>query len=775
MSLDSSSNMSLPNAVSIGTGLQPIVKLDPSGSNWLVYKRQSEASFGARVIGGMRHIDGRARVPADLTWKEGPSADEPGAYIKADKTSPTEDEIAVFERKMDEYQQREDILKQQMLATVYPTLAFELDGKATAKAMWDHIKGTFEKKSDLHAFDLRHKMASLRCAKEGNVREHIASMNKAREELAGMGHPIPDAEFAATITASLPDSYRPTLTSVITTARLNDRTLAASDLIEIVCEEYDHQVIVNSRDKEASDHALAAKTNAKGSNGKGHGRNGKSKIKCYNCNKMGHMKADCYAKGGGKEGQGPRQQAKAESANAATTNSNYAFHVMSTEAAYASSQAAKGALDFVVDMGATRHFSAERDKFVTFKEITPIPVYTADGKTFNAVAKGDLVVTLPNGGSGTQTTLKDTYYAPSMPTTLISVSRLDAGGCSLKVKDGKCKIWAPDGKRIGLIDQVNGLYQFDTNGKAREHAMAAKLNVSLTELHELMGHVSMDAAKSLVEQNAVVGIKLRDQTPTFCEACVHAKQQKKAIPDQRTSPRSSSYGDLIHTDVWGPARVSTLRGKQYFISFTDDYSRETRVTFLKKKSEAFEAYKHYEAWVKAQRTGNDRAATIKTLQSDRGGEYTSGEFSSYLKAQGTTRKLTTHDTPEQNGVSERKNRTLVEHARAMLYAAGLPGSLWAEAVNHATWLANRTVSRSLPTGKTAHEMATNAKPILSDLHTWGCKAYVLVPGGRNWTPRSKKVDLSDSTNSLSPDIESTGKICQVLRLNVMLDSIVKKL
>lgn len=259
--------------------------------------------------------------------------------------------------------------------------------------------------------------------------------------------------------------------------------------------------------------------------------------------------------------------------------------------------------------------------------------------------------------------------------------------------------------------------------------MAAKLNVSLTEFHELMGHVSMDAAKNMIEQNAIVGIKLRDQKTSFCEACIHAKQQKKAIPDERSSPRATAYGDLVHTDVWGPARISSLRGKQYIVTFTDDYSLETQVSFVKKKSEAFEAYKHYKAWVKAQRAGNNCAATIKTLQSDRGGEYTSGDFNTYLKAQGTTRRLTTHDTPEQNGVAERKNRTLVEHARAMLYASGLSGSLLAEAVSHATWLANRTISRSLPSGKTAHELATQTKPDLSDLHTWGCTAYVLSSGG----------------------------------------------
>lgn len=77
------------------------------------------------------------------------------------------------------------------------------------------------------------------------------------------------------------------------------------------------------------------------------------------------------------------------------------------------------------------------------------------------------------------------------------------------------------------------------------------------------------------------------------------------------------------------------------------------------------------------------AERIKILRSDRGGEFLSDEFSAYLKKRGTIRQLTMHDTPEQNGVAERKNRALVEHTRAMLYAAPhMPKATWAEAINH---------------------------------------------------------------------------------------------
>ena len=117
-------------------------------------------------------------------------------------------------------------------------------------------------------------------------------------------------------------------------------------------------------------------------------------------------------------------------------------------------------------------------------------------------------------------------------------------------------------------------------------------------------------------------------------------------------------------------------------------------------------------------------AKLKRLQSDRGVEYISDEFDQYLKSKGTTRSLTVHNTPEQNGVAERLNRTLVEHARTMHYTADLPKFLWTESIQHVVWLKNRTTTYQLE-GKTPFEMLFNKKPDLSNLPEWGTKVWVL--------------------------------------------------
>jgi hypothetical protein len=155
---------------------------------------------------------------------------------------------------------------------------------------------------------------------------------------------------------------------------------------------------------------------------------------------------------------------------------------------------------------------------------------------------------------------------------------------------------------------------------------------------------------------------------------------------------------------------------------------------MRLKSETFEAYKSFEAWAKTQLG----VQAIMKLRSDRGGEYLDEKFSKYLAAQGTRRILTTHDTPEYNGVSERLNRTLLERTRAILHATGLPKFLCGEAINHIVWIKNRTHTQALPSGKTPYELVYSRKPDLSDLKEWGTLVWVHDASGTKLDGRGRE-------------------------------------
>jgi hypothetical protein len=154
----------------------------------------------------------------------------------------------------------------------------------------------------------------------------------------------------------------------------------------------------------------------------------------------------------------------------------------------------------------------------------------------------------------------------------------------------------------------------------------------------------------MVEKGMVSGINLdMSLKPEFCGACIKAKATCMPFPKE-SKTEHKSYGDKVVSDVWGPASVQSIGGKRYYTLFQDLHSHEEVVSFLRQKSETFAEYKKYEAWVKVQRN-----APIHIFGCDRGGEFTSKEFTKHLENAGTVHHLTVHDSPSSNGAAERAN------------------------------------------------------------------------------------------------------------------------
>lgn len=159
----------------------------------------------------------------------------------------------------------------------------------------------------------------------------------------------------------------------------------------------------------------------------------------------------------------------------------------------------------------------------------------------------------------------------------------------------------------------------------------------------------------------------------------------------------------------------------YFLTFIDDYSRMTWVYFWKEKSETLTILKKFKDLVEKQ-----SGCSIKTIRSDRGGEYTSKEFDEYCKNEGIWKHLTAGYSLQQNGTVERKNRTIVEMARSMINEKGLPKNFWAEAVNTAVYILNRC-STKVVKDKTPIEAWNGMKPSVSHLTVFGCICYAHIP------------------------------------------------
>ncbi|KAE9279871.1 hypothetical protein PF001_g24507 [Phytophthora fragariae] len=170
----------------------------------------------------------------------------------------------------------------------------------------------------------------------------------------------------------------------------------------------------------------------------------------------------------------------------------------------------------------------------------------------------------------------------------------------------------------------------------------------------------------------------------------------------------------------GPMQTKTPGGCTYAVTFIDDFSRHVTVYFMKKKAEVLEKFKMFKADME-----NATGRKIKRLRSDNGGEYTGRLFKEYLSKQGIRHEKTVPYTPQQNGLAERMNRSLVEMARCMLYHEGIDKKWWAEAVNTSAWIINRIPNTV--TVKTPYEIVYQKKPQLQNLKVFGALGYGHIP------------------------------------------------
>jgi transposase InsO family protein len=180
-------------------------------------------------------------------------------------------------------------------------------------------------------------------------------------------------------------------------------------------------------------------------------------------------------------------------------------------------------------------------------------------------------------------------------------------------------------------------------------------------------------------------------------------------------------------------KTPSLGGSIYFLTFIDDYSRKTWVYFLKHKSKTFDKFKEFNALVEKQ-----SGLSIKILRSDGGGEYKSNALLEYWRHHGINKKFTTRYTPQQNGVVERKNHTIMEMARSKLSGKNLSNEYWAEVVAFAVYILNR-IPTNIVRDMIPQQAWSGKHHSVSHFKVFGCIAYAHVPK----ETRSKLDDKSE--------------------------------
>nr|GFA93615.1 retrovirus-related Pol polyprotein from transposon TNT 1-94 [Tanacetum cinerariifolium] len=249
--------------------------------------------------------------------------------------------------------------------------------------------------------------------------------------------------------------------------------------------------------------------------------------------------------------------------------------------------------------------------------------------------------------------------------------------------------------------------------------------------HRRLSHLNFDTINLLSKNDIVVGLpKLKFVKDHLCSSCELGKAKRKSFHSKLT-PSSKRRLHLLHMDLCGPMRVASINGKRFVLVIVDDYSRYTWTHFLRSKDETPEVLIDFLRLVQ-----RGLQAQVRVVRTDKDTEFLNQTLHAYFAAEGIQHQTFVARTLEQNGVVERRNRTLVESARTMLSAAKVPLFFWAEAIATACFTQNRSLV--IPRHeKIPYHIINDRKPSVKFFHIFGSVCYI-VRDGENLDKMKKK-------------------------------------
>jgi transposase InsO family protein len=450
---------------------------------------------------------------------------------------------------------------------------------------------------------------------------------------------------------------------------------------------------------------------------------------CRNCGKLGHWARDCRQPRRGQANVGGQAHvAQVEDEEPALLLAHASIELPPAASAAAallhldeptahaflgddsSSARADG---WCLDTGATHHMTGRREFFTELDSNVRGSVKFGDASGVEIKGVGNVLFVAE---SGEHKLLTGVYYIPALRNSIISLGQLDENGSRVEVKDGVMRIWDRHRRLLAKVTRgSNRLYVLHVQ-VAQPLCLAARRDDEAWQWHERFGHLHFEALKQLSAKEMVRGLPCLDHVEQFCDVCVLTKQRRLPFPRQ-SSFRAKERLELVHGDLCGPVTPATPGGRRYFLLLVDDYSRYMWVIILGSKGEAALAIRRAQAAAEA-----ECGRKLRVLRTDNGGEFTAGEFASYCADEGVQRHYSAPYSPQQNGVVERRNQTVVGMARALLKQRGVPAIFWGEAVVTAVYILNRSPTKAL-NGRTPYEAWHGRKPAVSHLRVFGCLAF----------------------------------------------------
>lgn len=588
--------------------------------------------------------------------------------------------------------------KARLNLSVTPAVAVHIEQLQTAAQIWNKLKELFEDKGLIRRINLLRKLVTTQLENCNSMSEYVGQVLETSNKLHGIGFAVADEWLASILLAGLSDEFKPMIMAMESSGLNITADLVKSRLLE------------NNYEKDPKNSAFLSKSQNKN-------KKPTSKLKCFNCGKKGHKAAEC------------RSKAKSEEKTAEKSKTAFSAVYLSKNETNMD--------EWYIDSGASYHMSPFIELFENNKSSSITEITVANNDKMKVAGSGKLKIVI----NQREIEVNNVLHVPELSANLLSVDQITRNGNKVTFNNGECSIYNRHDECVVKAKGTDGIYKIKCS-KARSLLSKCSSSSALT-WHRRVAHINYtDLCR--MRDGIVDGIKFEDDEIAVknCQSCAEGKQTRDSFNHKST--RAHNKLDLIHSDLCGPMENVSIGGARYILTFIDDHTRKVFVYFLKSKSDVFQNFVNFKKMYEKQIERN-----IKVLRSDNGTEYCNKTFRSYLENHGIQHQTSNIHTPQQNGVAERMNRTIIEKAKCLLFNAKLSKCYWAEAVSMAAYISNHSYNSVLK-NQTPEEAWTGKKVDLSDLKIFGATVMVYVPKPKRakWDPNSRKLlfmGYSDTT------------------------------
>lgn len=569
----------------------------------------------------------------------------------------------------------------------------------SALQMWKKFQSLFEDRGLQRKTTLLRTLISFKLDDCSGMQEYIDGIMNTSSKLQSIGFTLTDDWMTAIMLAGLTEKFEP----FVMTLEASKEALTADEVKQ--------KLLDAQGDAGSKGEAFLGRNDNR--NGKQrNNRRRQKKRKCYICESESHIANACPSKNTNDKKGKEKKNEKPDTVKAFMSGM---LSVCRKD-------------EWFMDSGASSHMSPHSDILFERKKASVSEITIANSERLSVECAGKSRITL----NDENVDINDVLHIPKLGVNLLSVSKIVSHGNTVVFNSKGCSIYDDTDKLLKFITPTNGVYKLCA--PVSDICMLANKKESNAMVwHRRFGHLNYGMLRKLNDMTCGIDFNGDDTQIKNCKVCALAKQHRDPFPKSET--RSMKVLEIVHTDLCGPMENVSLGGAKYMLTFTDDFSRKTFVYFLKEKSMVAKTFIHFKKAVE-----NETDLKIKCIRSDNGMEYLSAFFDEYCKENGIKHELTCVYTPQQNGVAERANRTIVEKAKCMLFDGDLGLKFWAEACSTAAYVMNRTPRVRLG-NKTPLEMWSGMKPDVSNLRIFGSKVTVHVPKEKRKKWSAKAVEM----------------------------------